>query len=594
MALVPRSVLEKTKSSVIYLVLFMGLIFGVMGIYKGGVHLSELKADTVFLPDLPGALFLSFMRMFFAYLASLLFAFIFGLLAARTRLGERIVLPILDILQSVPVVGFFPAAISFFIGITHGHRIGVELSAIFLIFTSQAWNLGFAVYESVKAIPEENEEAVASFGLAQSHRFFRLYLPASIPRLVYNSILSWSNGWFFLVACEIIAVGPVKYNLPGIGSFLAKAAEEEQIELVLWGLLALGVLILTLDIFVWRPLLIWSARFKQEATTNQDQEDEGVFLNLPKTIASRLSFLTEPFLKMFFVVISPIRWIFKEVIFPILWDLPAALLSGLWREVSVPVEPLIQRTQKMRTAVGYFALGFLIVLGAFYIWNWFKGPIPPVLREIPISILYSTLRIFFALAVSFMWILPLIYFTWNRPRIRSVLTTVAQLGASLPATALFPLIILVGVRKFGGGMNFATLILLTFGIQWYVLFNAIGGVTVIPSDLVDATRSYGLSKFATFRKLVLPAIRPALITGAITAWGGGWNALVVAEYITVKDKVMKVEGLGSLLSYSVYELGDGKAITLCILVMVAWILFFNLLLWQPLYHRDLEKYKLSA
>lgn len=594
MALVPRSTLEKTKSSVIYLLLFMGLIFMVMGIYRGGIHLAELKAETVYLPDLPGALLLSFMRMVIAYLASIVFAFFFGLLAARTYWGERILLPVLDILQSVPVVGFFPAAISFFIGVTHGHRIGVELSAVFLIFTSQAWNLAFAVYESVKAIPEENEEAVSSFGLEQSKRFFRLYLPASIPRLVYNSILSWSNGWFFLVACEIIAVGPVKYNLPGIGSFLAKAAEEENVELVLWGLFALGVLILILDVFFWRPLLSWSERFKQESTTNQDDEDEGVFLNLPNTIASRLSFLTEPFMKLFYVVIFPLRWVFKEIIFPLLWDLPMALVTSLWRGVSRPVEPLIQRTEKVRAAVGFFALGFLLVLGAFYIWNWFKGPIPLVLAEIPLAIFYSTLRILTALAISFAWILPLIYFTWNRPKVRNILMTIAQLGASLPATALFPLIILVGVKKFGGGMDFATMVLLTFGIQWYVLFNAIGGVAVIPSDLVDASRSYGLSKFATFKKLVFPSIRPALITGAITAWGGGWNALVVAEYITVKDQVMKVKGLGALLSYSVYELGDGKSITLCILVMVAWILFFNLLMWQPLYHRNLEKYKLSS
>jgi NitT/TauT family transport system permease protein len=196
------------------------------------------------------------------------------------------------------------------------------------------------------------------------------------------------------------------------------------------------------------------------------------------------------------------------------------------------------------------------------------------------------------LAISFAWIVPLVYFTWNRPRIRMILSTIAQLGASLPATALFPLIILVGVKKMGGGMDMATLVLLTFGIQWYVLFNAISGAAIIPSDLVDATRSFGLSPLETFRKLVFPAIRPALITGAITAWGGGWNALVVAEYITVKDQVMKVKGLGALLSYSVYELGDGKAITIIILVMVAWILFFNMLLWQPLYQRNLEKFKL--
>jgi len=339
-------------------------------------------------------------------------------------------------------------------------------------------------------------------------------------------------------------------------------------------------------------LIVWSERFRQESTANQDEEDVGIFLNLPKTLAYRLKFLSEPLLKIIGIFISPIRWLFRDIIFPILWDFPSALISGVFREISKPVEPIMLRTQKIRSAIGYFALGFLIVFTMFYAWNWFKGPLPEVIKDIPESIFYSTLRIAVALAISFTWVLPLVYFTWNRPKIRMWLTTIAQLGASLPATALFPLIILVGVKKMGGGMDMATLILLTFGIQWYVLFNAISGSAIIPSDLVDATKSFGLTPFATFRKLVFPAIRPALITGAITAWGGGWNALVVSEYITVKDQVMKVKGLGALLSYSVYELGDGKSITIIILVMVAWILFFNMLLWQPLYHRNLEKYKL--
>lgn len=594
MAWVPKSTLERTQKSVIYLLLFLGLFMVVIGVYRGGVHLAELRAETVFLPDLPGAILLSLMRMMGSYVASLFFAFIVGTLAATTRTGEKWILPILDILQSVPVVAFFPPAITFFIGIAQGHRVGVELAACFLIFTSQAWNIAFSVYESVRAIPVENHEAVSSFGLTQSRRFFKLYLPASVPRVVYNSILSWSNGWFFLVACEIIAVGPVKYNLPGIGSFLARAAEDEQIELVLWGLFALSTVILLMDLFVWRPALVWAQRFRQDATANQDEEDVGLFLDLPKTIASRLSFLLEPIARMLQALTFPIRWIFQEVVFPLFWDLPVAVFSGLWREVSKPVEPLIERTSALRMAVGYFAVGFLVVFAGFYIWNALRGPLPPLVEEIPIAILYSTGRIALALSISFIWILPVVYFTWNRPRLRKPLMTLAQLGASLPATALFPLIVLVGVRKMGGGMDLATLTLLTFGIQWYVLFNALGGVSTIPSDLIDATKSFGLSPFATFRKLVFPAIRPALITGAITAWGGGWNALVVSEYMNIKDQVMQVRGLGALLSRSVYEAGDGKAITLIVVVMVAWILFFNLLMWQPLYQRSIEKYRLAG
>jgi NitT/TauT family transport system permease protein len=591
MALIPRSIIEKSKSSVIYLVLFVGLIFLVRGIYQGGVHLVELKAETVTLPDLPAALLLSFLRMLGAYFASIVFAYIFGVIAARSAWGERIVLPVLDILQSVPVVGFFPAAITFFIGITQGHRIGVELSCMFLIFTSQAWNLGFSVYESLKSIPLENEEAVFSLGLNNSQRFFNLFVPASIPRLAYNSILSWSNGWFFLVACEIIAVGPVKYDLPGIGSFLARAAEDENLSLVLWGLLSLATLILMMDLLVWRPILAWSNRFKQDMTSNQDEEDVGFFLDLPKTISSKFAFLYEPALRIIYALLFPVRWFAREVLFPIFWDLPAALFSGVWREFSQPVEPWLRRTQRIRSAIGYFSLGFLVIFSAFYFWNWMKGPMPEVMRDIPLAILYSTGRIAVALVISFLWILPLIYFVWNRPKYKNICTTIAQLGASLPATALFPLIVLVGIKRMGGGMDLATLILLTFAIQWYVLFNAIGGVALIPSELIDATKSFGLSNFQTFKRLVFPTIRPALITGAITAWGGGWNALVVSEYITVKDTVMKVKGLGALLSTSVYELGDARAITLCIGVMVAWILMLNLLMWQPLYHRNLEKFK---
>lgn len=593
MALVSKSVLERSKASVVYLALFVLLSVLVMGVYQGGVKISELQAETIALPDLPLALFLSFIRMFVAYWISIVFAFVFGLIAARSSLGEKFVLPVLDILQSVPVVGFFPAAITFFIGVTQGHRMGVELSAVFLIFTSLAWNLAFAVYEAVRAIPQESQEAVECFGLRSSHRFLKLYLPASIPRMVYNSILSWSNGWFFLVACEIIAVGPVKYNLPGIGSFLARAAEEENVGLVLWGLLALSSLIIVLDFFIWKPLMVWSERFKQDSVSSGDDETEiGQFLDLPKTLVSKLDFLTDPIKRLFSALVFPLVWMIKEIILPLFWDLPSELLSGLWRGVSEPAAPWLQKTERVRSAAGYFALGFLIIFGFLYFLNWLKGPFPSVMQEIPKGLFYSTLRIFAALGISFSWIIPLIYFSWNKPRFRNALTTVAQLGASLPATALFPLIVLVGVRKLGGGLDFATLVLLTFGIQWYVLFNALGGVATIPSDLADATRSYGLSNWATFKKLVFPAIRPALITGAITAWGGGWNALVVSEYMTVKDEVLKVDGLGSLLSYSVYELGDGRAITMCIVVMVAWILMFNLLMWQPLYRRNLERYRL--
>ncbi len=594
MAIVPRSTLEKARVSLIYLTLLILLIAGIQWVSRFGFHLVGLKGEDVGLSDLPSALLLSLMRMIVAYGASLVLAFLLGIPAARTAWGERLILPIIDVLQSIPVVSFFPVAIGLFISIFDGHRLGVECAAVFLIVTSLAWNLAFAVYESTKSIPIETDEAAQSFGLRGSARFFKLYMPAAIPRLAYNSILSWSNGWFFLVACEIIAVGPVKYNLPGIGSFLARSAEQDDLRQVLWGLGALIGMVLLLDQLVWRPMLVWSKRFKQEQASANEEEEKTVFQSLPDTVLDRISFVVTPLSKLLWVLVFPIRWFIREIFLPILWDLPAALIYGIWREVRVPVEPLIYRTRKFREAVGYFALGFLSVSLCVLVWRRVAQPLPDAVDDIPMSLLFSTLRITFALAVSFAWILPLIYWCWDKPKVRNAASTIAQLGASIPATALFPLIVLVGVKRLGGGVEIATLILLTFGIQWYVLFNALGGAAIIPHDLTETARSLGLTDWQMFRKLVLPAVRPALITGAITAWGGGWNALVVSEYVQSNDKVYKVRGMGSWISSAVYEAGDTPTMAIGVAVMVAWILALNLLVWQRLYHRNLDRFRLEG
>ncbi|NDD93115.1 ABC transporter permease subunit, partial [bacterium] len=288
--------------------LFLGLLAVTVGVYRGGVHLVQLKAEELTLADLPGALILSLMRVMISYSASLIFAFLLGLTAARSKLGERLILPLLDTLQSIPQVGFFPAAISFFIGATSGHRLGIELASIFLIFTSQAWNLAFAVYEATKTIPQDNYDAIESFGVRGSQKFWRLYAPACVPRLVYNSILSWSNGWYFLVACEIIAVGLIQYDLPGIGSFLSRAAEGNKIQLLAWGLGALAGLILTFDFLFWRPLSIWAERFRQE--TASSAPDSGA-LRSPEWV-HEMTFQLKP-------ITSALRRMLRALFFPLTW-----------------------------------------------------------------------------------------------------------------------------------------------------------------------------------------------------------------------------------------------------------------------------------
>lgn len=603
---IPRHVRERAQNSALYFALFIGLLALTVGVYRGSLHLVELKAQDVTLADLPSALLLSFLRMLASYVSSLVFAFGLGLVAARTRWGERLIIPLLDTLQSVPVVGFFPAAISFFIGATQGHRLGVEMASVFLIFTSQAWNLAFAVYEATKTLPQDNLDAVKSFGVTGSQKFWRLYAPACVPRLIYNSILSWSNGWYFLVACEIIAVGLIQYHLPGIGSFLSRAAETDQIQLVIWGLVALSSAILAMDFLFWRPLSIWAQRFRQEQSAGGNDE---LGLTQPEwvhALSDQVRPVGSALRKLLKVLFFPALWALREILIPLFWDLPvAALLTALdWIE-SQGIKPLLTRYEKLvnragwtKTAVPAF-LGMVLGIGVGLfatrlLVHWLSPPWPSLVRELPAAILLSTLRLIIAMALSLGVTIPLVLWCWDRPRLRQGLTTVAQVGASLPAVALFPLLVLVAVRNLGGGMEIASIALVLTGMLWYPLFNCLGGISTIPADLTEAMRGLGLTRVGLWKKLVFPAMRPALITGAITAWGGGWNALVVSEYVRYRDQTFQVKGIGSLLARSVYELGDNQAITLCIAGMVGWILLINAFFWKPIYRSTVDRYKFEA
>ena len=599
---IPRSLQKRIRYSLIYLILFVLLLAAVVGLYKGGVHIAQLKPEQITIGELPYALALSFVRMLASYFVSLILAYILGLLAARFVMGEKLIIPLLDIFQSVPVVGFFPAAFTFFISLSHGHRIGVEMAAVFLIFTSQAWNMAFSVYESTKTIPQDNFDAVTCFGVSGSQRFWKLYAPASIPRLVYNSILSWSNGWYFLVACEIIAVGPVRYYLPGIGSFLARAAEQDQVRLVIWGIVALSALILSLDFILWRPVSIWSEKFRQEYAPSDFSPRSDTRTRMVRYLSPRLRPFRVAFVKMGKVLLSPWIWGLKEIILPLLWDLPASVSIGiskqLYTQIAKPTlhgwNTLVKKANWIQYTL-FWTLGTLLGVSAgVYLIRWSHAPWPEISKEIPMAILKSTGRLIIALGISLLITLPLTLLSWNRPKLRQALTTFSQLGASIPATALFPLIILIAVHKFGGGMELSSLFLLLTGMIWYVLFNGMGGASTIPNDLSEATRAFGLSRFQIWKRLVLPALRPALITGMITAWGGGWNALVLAEYVTYKDQIFSVKGIGALLSRSVYQLGDQRSITICIFALVAWVILINTFLWKPLYRSAAERYKFDA
>jgi len=598
---IPKVLQKKVELSLIYLLLFLILLISIVGFYRGGIKLIELEAHNITIKELPYALTLSLLRMSVSYTGSLLFALFLGFFAAKSRTGEKIIIPLLDILQSVPVVGFFPVAISFFISITQGHRLGVELAACFLIFTSQAWNMAFAVFEAIKSIPKDQIDATHSFGLQPSKLFVYLYFPACIPRLIYNSILSWSNGWFFLVACEIIAVGSIHYHLPGIGSFLAQAAEQNQLSLIMWGLFSLTLLILFLDFLIWRPLSDWAQKYQHDSSI-----DESPTLtsgsSIPSYLIGILNPLLEPAKKLLNALSFPLIWILKEIALPLLWDLPFGLFQIFYKAFYIHIASpslkswnmFLNKLGQIKVFLGWGIFGIVFGYVGYKFYFWISNPWPSIAAQIPLAILASTGRLIIALFLSLLWVLPVVYFSWSKPKIKQSLTTIAQIGASLPAIALFPLIILVLVQKLGGGMESASILLLLTGMQWYLLFNCLGGSSNIPSDLVGVMRSLGLKNKHVWNHLVFPAMRPALITGAITAWGGGWNALVVSEYLSYKGEVLSVLGIGALLNRSVYEYGDTKSITFCITAMVAWIVAINLIFWQPLYHAAIERFKFDA
>ncbi len=526
---------------------------------------------------LPYYAFCSFYRMLAAYVIALVFSIIYGLAAARGGLWERVMIPAIDIAQSVPVIGFFPAAIYFFIALGHGSRLGVEMATIFLIFTSQAWNITLGVYEAVKTIPGDSVEVLESFGVTGWLKLRRLLLPACVPKLVYNSILSWVSGWYFLIACEIITVGPAHYQLPGLGSFLMEAANHSQWMEVVAGLLILLAIIVAMDAVVWQPLTQWAEKFRYE------------FAAAPPQAARSLVML-----EVFGAVGPFVTRLMRTAIHPLavaIQSITDRLPRRKPREH--PTDARMAQIVRTTTVAGMFAFSvWAIVEGLIALAHALSHPWPAEVRLIPGATLRSLLRLIIAYLISLGWTVPCAIAAAENPRFRHYVTPAAEIVGSMPATALFPLIV-VFVIKVTGEMNLASILLILTGMQWYLLFNLLAGVNQIPEDLKEAVRSFGLSRWQRWRKLTLPALMPSLITGSLTAWGGGWNALIVSEYIIYQDRTYKVMGLGALLDEATYRTDNSVMILLSLLSMVAVVIVLNRVFWRPLYGLAAERYRLD-
>lgn len=561
---------NKLLNFAIQILVLISLIGIVYIFYKKQVNLNSYISELT-VKDLPIYAVKSFLRMSCAYALSLIFSVSYGILAATSKKREAIMLPILDILQSVPILGFFPAAVFFFISLFPGSSIGVEFSAVFLIFTSQSWNMAFGVYESVTSIPKDVYEAYSFFDPVGKLKFSKLYIPSTIPKLVYNSMVSWSNGWYFLVASEIFAIGPQAFRLKGIGSFILEAASQNNITLTLLGIIALSIVIILMDIFIWKPISQWSKRFTYSTTPGEEQETPvwelviifwefiGSILSKIKKIFSRLK-LPRPHFKRIAnkKLINAFSKIIRYIIFALLLAVVSYLSISLVKGIPTIVKGITRASL------------FLVLKSTFY----------------------SFLRLLVAYVISLLWTFPFAIYMFTHPKFATILSPITQVISSIPAISVFP-ILLYFLLPFKNGLNLASIILLLTGMQWYLLFNIYGGLKAIPTDLLEFSDSFGVKGILKFKRLLLPATLPSLITGTITAWGGGWNALVVSEYINLKGKAYFLTGIGSLLNISL-DANNKPLFILSLLIMVLTVYSINHFIYRRLYDRIVDRYKMEA
>jgi NitT/TauT family transport system permease protein len=559
---------------------------GALAIPVGALATSGQFGDVLgHLPQASVDLSQSFGRMLAAYLLALGFSLVYGYFAAAHRMGERILIPLLDILQSVPILGFFPVAIVFFVEVAgQGNWLGPNLASVFLIFTSMAWNMVFGVYESLRSLPSDLKEAADSFAVRGWQRVRRVLLPATVNRLVYNSVLSWTAGWYFLVAAEFISTSISSHPvaLQGIGSYLLSAASSGDINALWAGLIVLVALIAALDVLVWRPLGRWAENFRYDQVPSGEGE---VVLGSNRR--------------------APLRraagYVYRGVVVGV------TRLSNPLVGLAISATPM--RLRSSRPAYGRAArtvgLGALLVLAWLLLiflsvgaYDVFSGPIMPNVRSqiatLPLALVASFGRLILAYLLSLAIAVPLAIFLVQRPKVYRLGLPLVEVFASVPATALFPLFIFALVAFIGpdrGGFQAASILMLTTGMLWYLFFNILSGLRAIPPDLKEAARSFGLSRREYYRRLVLPAIFPALITGSITAFGGGWNALIIAEFLQYGPQSFSVLGVGQLIDIGNQEMGGYPLMAAALFTMVATVVAVNELLWKPLYRRAIDKYR---
>jgi NitT/TauT family transport system permease protein len=516
------------------------------------VHLPEYAARTT-------------LRMFVAMCLSLLFALGYATWAAKSERAGKLLIPLLDILQSVPILGFISVTVVFFLSLTPGRVLGAEFAAIFAIFTSQAWNMAFSVYQSMRTVPTELQEAADSFRLSPWMKFWRLEVPFAAPALIWNMMMSMSGGWFFVVAAEAISVGNNTVSLPGIGTYIALAIEHRNLGAIGWAILTMLVVILIYDQLLFRPLVVWVDRFRL------DQEPGG---RVPKSWALTM-------------------WRRSRLI---------GFLSGVFRGIQSRTSRWRLRpgamSERPRPNAGRSELVWVLCVAAvlaFALWHAAGFLIGETTAAEALGVaglaFLTMLRVFVLIGLaSLVWV-PIGVWVGMRPGVAQVVQPIAQFLAAFPANLLFPVAVF-GIVTLSLHPDVWLSPLMILGTQWYILFNVIAGASLMPRELRNAAENFQVGGWLWWRRVALPAVLPYYVTGAITASGGSWNAAIVAELATWGDMRLEAHGIGAYIADATVA-GDFHRIVLGVATMSLFVLVINRLFWRPLYYYAERKFRLG-
>lgn len=549
----------------VVLAAFVLIGLGTRGVF-GTLEESAAKAVSLDPGQLPWYAARTSLRMVVALAISTLFTLGYATLAAKNRRARTFLLPLLDILQSVPILGFVSAVVVLFMNLTPGRVLGAELVAIFAIFTSQVWNMTYSLYNSLITVPRELEEMAHSFRLSPWMRFWRVELPFAMPALVWNAMMSMSGGWFFVVAAESISVGRSSVALPGVGTYIASALAASDLGAVGWAVLTMAVVILLYDVFLFRPLVAWSSRFHFDTSTSGQPAPRSLVLE-----ALRRS-----------------RWV-SAISGPL-----ARLSRGTpgWR-VQRPMQMPPSAVTGRRNDRLWGAFATLVTVAALWFVVRYLATEIDLGEFLHVLLLgvYTMLRVFVLVALSSLLWVPIGVQVGLRPRLTAMVQPLAQFFAAFPANLLFPVAVWAIVH-YQLDPNIWLSPLMVLGSQWYILFNVTAGASGIPGELRDVSANLQVKGGLWWRKLALPAVFPTFITGAITASGGAWNASVVAELVHWGDRTVEAAGLGAYI-VAATNAGDQPRIILGIAVMSLFVIVTNRAIWQPLQRRASERFRIA-